>query len=806
MCLRNKELPGDIHVIFKLNTNPYCDGKPIMLSDVANGLKLGVLAASGRSGQLAQPTVLTAAKKEASAVAGGYLLWDGSGQRVVFNLQQQLQSSPSAARPRPSPSAWRPLCYGDRVRLVAHSAYHPSGVVGVYRKHGLVGMGPCDASDPEEFTESEFVIAASRRAAVGEPVRYSAAIALVDVAHGGQLWNNKQADTWRAGYVCLRPIATNSVAPPARVAALVACSVQALAGDPEGLVPGQMHVSLLPADPAQQGEPVPAGAAGVAVLVEDSHRASSKFNCRLAAYRKPNSALRGGYLYSLPASHAQPVTFTLERLDAPGLAPGHGAANPASPGIGQGGSGSGVGLAQPRQRSTSCVLLPHAADAPARRHAHPPLRMPAPPALRERAALLATVLALVLLAIAAVRAASPVGQWYLALALGAVSMRLFLAATQPARPRRGELLVADPNPAGFLPAPAVAVADSVDDSDDSEVPEDSSAGPAPASPSSMPSSMEVPEDGPPRGSAAEGADGEWERDPEGCTVPARYVNAEKGDQVKARARFLKTMRWRKANGLADILARPHPLFRVIKKHTNQFFYGRGREGPVVYYETPKAADLPALSRLGVGVEDLVYHFVYISEFLYQRLDAAPDAQCISVVDCSGIGVADFGGAVVDFLKKVSAVTQQHYPERSFSIVCINAPFSFRMVWALVGALMDPVTRAKTHIYGSNYVPKMAPYIAPEEVPAQFRKPAKGEPAPEPYHAGIAAAGPALPEGALPAAWAGAESEVLPLGPDEEAMFRLVDRVNARWAAQHPGEELPRGRLVDPEGAEGKEGK
>lgn len=64
-------------------------------------------------------------------------------------------------------------------------------------------------------------------------------------------------------------------------------------------------------------------------------------------------------------------------------------------------------------------------------------------------------------------------------------------------------------------------------------------------------------------------------------VPRRFIAAEKGNTVKARNRYLKTMQWRKAERVDDILMEMHPHFTTIKKYYPQYFHGRSRE--VMYY-------------------------------------------------------------------------------------------------------------------------------------------------------------------------------------------------------------------------------
>ena len=263
-------------------------------------------------------------------------------------------------------------------------------------------------------------------------------------------------------------------------------------------------------------------------------------------------------------------------------------------------------------------------------------------------------------------------------------------------------------------------------------------------------------------------------------------------QAKGRKRYILTMTWRMANKLPTILDRPHPLMRFIKAHTNHFFYGRTRAGHCVYYETPKAAKLDVFAKAGVTIDELLYHFVYISEYLYQRMDTQENARCLSVVDCTGISLGDMRGDVVDYLKKVAQITQTHYPERSAGIMIINAPFSFRFVWAIVKNFMDPVTLKKTHLFGSSFKTEVDKLIDLSQFPEEFGGTTKFVPT-------ITPLGPALPATALAPPLS--TTPAMPKSKEEEDMFALADKCNVDFCRSQPTAPLPRDTLVGVSAAE-----
>ncbi|RLN48539.1 hypothetical protein BBJ29_003584 [Phytophthora kernoviae] len=200
----------------------------------------------------------------------------------------------------------------------------------------------------------------------------------------------------------------------------------------------------------------------------------------------------------------------------------------------------------------------------------------------------------------------------------------------------------------------------------------------------------------------------------------RFVAGEKGDVEKGRQRYLHTLEWRKENNIDNILVTPHPNFEIIKKYYPQYFHGRTRDGLPVYYERPGKIDLPALKREGLSIDDLLRHYMYITEYLWRVVEPNDSGRSITVLDVTGIGMYDLGGEVLDFIKRASAFTGAHYPERSAHIFIINIPGWFNMIWRMVKPLIDPVTREKVHMLkGSAILRELETLIDLENIPSDF---------------------------------------------------------------------------------------
>ena len=100
-----------------------------------------------------------------------------------------------------------------------------------------------------------------------------------------------------------------------------------------------------------------------------------------------------------------------------------------------------------------------------------------------------------------------------------------------------------------------------------------------------------------------------------------------------------------------------------------------------------------------------FHIVameYVNKVLMQeasRMKGTTQDQAVYILDMAGFSIFDvFSTPVMDFLKGLVSIFQNHYPEQLAEAVVINAPASFAAAWALAGLLgIDPVTKAKFRV-------------------------------------------------------------------------------------------------------------
>ena len=94
-------------------------------------------------------------------------------------------------------------------------------------------------------------------------------------------------------------------------------------------------------------------------------------------------------------------------------------------------------------------------------------------------------------------------------------------------------------------------------------------------------------------------------------------------------------------------------------------------------------NVPELKKNGIGMEPLLKHYAICCDYMWTKIEDSEEGKSIYVIDLDGIGFRDFAGEVVDFVKKASTFTGDHYPERSGSIFVVNVPSWFSVIWNVV---------------------------------------------------------------------------------------------------------------------------
>jgi CRAL/TRIO domain len=204
-------------------------------------------------------------------------------------------------------------------------------------------------------------------------------------------------------------------------------------------------------------------------------------------------------------------------------------------------------------------------------------------------------------------------------------------------------------------------------------------------------------------------------------LPLRFLRAGRNDPEIGKARYEETLRWRKEEMIDTILREPSPNFALIKQYYPHFCHLRGKNGEPCFYEQPPKTNLKALRQGGVTVPMLLRHYTMVTEYQWQYIIRDDVMRSIYIIDLEGIRFGDFVGEIVDFVKKASKLSAQHYPERAGFVFVINVPTWFKFIWSVVKPIIDETTLEKIYILrGKDEIRShMQERISIENIPPEY---------------------------------------------------------------------------------------
>jgi hypothetical protein len=204
-------------------------------------------------------------------------------------------------------------------------------------------------------------------------------------------------------------------------------------------------------------------------------------------------------------------------------------------------------------------------------------------------------------------------------------------------------------------------------------------------------------------------------------LPLRFLRAGKNDPVEGLRRYESTLQMRLEQRLDHILREPNFDFGAIKQHYPHYCHCRGKNGEPCFYEQPPRTNLKALQQVGVTVDKLLRHYTMVTEYQWQYLERDDLAKSIYIIDLQGIRLTDFAGEAVEFLKKASKFSAEHYPERAGCVFVINVPGWFKIIWNVVKPIIDESTLKKIYILrGKDEIrTNMQEKIALENIPPEY---------------------------------------------------------------------------------------
>ncbi len=187
-----------------------------------------------------------------------------------------------------------------------------------------------------------------------------------------------------------------------------------------------------------------------------------------------------------------------------------------------------------------------------------------------------------------------------------------------------------------------------------------------------------------------------ETDPDG--IPTRYITMQGGRRDSAKKAMEKTVAWRKENDIDTILARPHPKYDISKAVFPHYFCGRDDTQHVILLQRPGLMNIKLAHKNNLTGEELLFHYIYLMEYLWRIIDPAPDATMTSIIDLTDLNISVLRkreqlriGSL--FLSTMDA----HFPQRSHRTFLINAPKWFGALYKIITPLLRESTKEKIQI-------------------------------------------------------------------------------------------------------------
>jgi hypothetical protein len=187
--------------------------------------------------------------------------------------------------------------------------------------------------------------------------------------------------------------------------------------------------------------------------------------------------------------------------------------------------------------------------------------------------------------------------------------------------------------------------------------------------------------------------------------------------------FVTMEKWRETGKIDQLLDSPDPqesAFQCICGHRN---HGYGLRGQPVYIERTGLVRVGNMLKV-MDEDHIVLRHVRHMEYMRKRLEYTSYVnQCnvekvILISDLAHLSYTVETSGIRIF-KRTLQIDQSYYPEMLHKMFIINAPLSFRGVWAVVAPFVDPVTSRKIEILGARYHDRVRLEIPLQELPSVY---------------------------------------------------------------------------------------
>lgn len=207
----------------------------------------------------------------------------------------------------------------------------------------------------------------------------------------------------------------------------------------------------------------------------------------------------------------------------------------------------------------------------------------------------------------------------------------------------------------------------------------------------------------------------------------RFMRARQFNYDKVLVMLRNCLQWRvEANVDAMLSVWKFTERLEVKRHYPYTHHRTDKFGRVLYIERIGVIDFEKLSAVTTRAR-LLESFVYDAELTAtRRLPGAarvaghPVDKIFTLLDLDGFRLSMFDQNARDYLKAVSQMASDYYPEQLGAMFIVNAPVGFRVVWSFIKPLLDIKTQQKIRIFAnSGYQQELLQFVSAENLPTMY---------------------------------------------------------------------------------------
>ena len=199
----------------------------------------------------------------------------------------------------------------------------------------------------------------------------------------------------------------------------------------------------------------------------------------------------------------------------------------------------------------------------------------------------------------------------------------------------------------------------------------------------------------------------------------RFVKARKGHLDDVLVMVKNHIAWYKDFGVANIMEFRFSELELFRKVYPHGYHGVDRLGRPVYIERYSNMDSDYLYGITTLERISKYWVRGYEHLLYDRFPACGPKimQSCVILDLAGVKLGMFGSRAREFVRTVSKVSSDNYPETLGAMFVVNVPSFFSILYSAVKPLIPPETKKKIHIITAKHVKtELLKYIDAGQLP------------------------------------------------------------------------------------------